>query len=349
MEKGNKKKHPAMQKLGLSLLTVAIVGIIVFTTYYFTLNKEDSKYINKLYSFKIDVDKSNDAVVDAIKNIDIVDIKDTKSIDQIKSQVSASSETLKNVLQDIQKLNPPAKYKTQFENYVNGIYSNRKILIQTNLILKNTKSNDISNAIDALYRYVSDASKYYEESKLKKAYISLPTGIIGMPDKVKQYAVKSYNDYENRTRNLEVYQSYFKSMDDILTNFNNSKVDFSSYLDMIKNNQISFSDVYVKIEEKLSDLTSIESSYNSLSSPPKLGDRYNQFSDLLERYGNYCLGFKDALTKYEESQNNSSSPGDTSSNFSDLSAEYKSISQAFIDYLSQYNGDKTKYSNANNL
>lgn len=349
MENKANRPHPMWQKLGLSLLTVLLVALIVFTTYYFTLNKEDSKYINSLYKFKVVVDKCNSDVVDIVKNIDNIDIKDTKKIANIKSQISDVMTNLQNVLQDIHNLKPPSKYSIQYNNYVNGIYTNRKIFMQVNLILKNTTSNNIDNALNDLYSYVTETSKFYELSKLKKAYISLPSGIIGMPEKVHQYAFKSFNDYENRSQNFQQYTAYFKSMDVILLNFNNTKIDLGNYIGLINNAQMSYDDVYVKIEDKLSELASIENSYNLLSPPSKMGSRHSQLNDIIKLYTNYCQGFKDALTKYEEVSTGASIQAGSAFTLNELKIEYKTISKRFIDYRNAYNGDKTKYSDINNL
>lgn len=344
-----KKKHPVMQKLGLSILTVLIVTAIVFTTYYFTLNKEDSKYINQLYKYKVEVDKSNNSVADAVKNIDNIDVKNSSEIDGIKSTISNAVSDLENVLQDLQQLRPPAKYKLQYDNFTNGIFFNKRIFMQANLIIKNPRSNKLKSATNDLSSYISNASKAYDLSKLKKASITLPNGIVNLSDNVNNYAFNIYNDYEARNQSLEQYTAYFKSMDDVITMFNNSKEDLGINLNLIKTNTLSMDDVYTKIEGDLTELNQIQTSYNALSVPPKMGSRHKQFNDIIQSYIYYCQDFKTALNKYEEAGSDTNSQNDVNLAFSDLAAKYKLICTNLSNYQIGYNNDKAKYSDINNL
>jgi hypothetical protein len=341
--------HPVLQKLLLSILTVILVGIIVFTTYYFTMNKENTSFVDSIYKYKVEVDKSNAIVVDAIKDIDNIDIKNTASINKIRAQILKASSTLQTTYDEIQKIKPPSKYEIQFSNYVNGIYSNRKIFMQTYLILKNTTSKDLDNAINALYKYVSDASKGYENSKLGKAYIALPSQIVAMPEKINQYAFKSFNDYQNRSRSLEEYQSYFKAMDDVLANFNSTKIDLAVNLEPIKQNTVSLDDVYIKIENKLSDMAQIQNVYSSLTLPAKMANKHQELDNILKAYTYYCQDFKQALTKFEEAGSDATAQADVTATFDDLKTKYDTLSRDFTDYVNAYNGDKMKYSDINNL
>lgn len=345
----NKKPNPLLIKIGLSVLTVFIVVAIVFTTYYFTLNKEDSSYINQLYKYKQIVDKSNDSVADAIKNIDTIDLKNTSEIDDIKKVVSSASSDLYDAYQNLESLRAPAKYNGQFASYKNGIHLNWKIFQQAKLILKNPKSNKLHNAINDLSGYIVDTSKAYEESKLRKAYIKLPAGILSMSEKINTYAFNVYKDYEEKSQSLEEYTNYFRSMDQILTDFNTAKIDLNPNLSLIKANSISTDDVYAKIESILTEVENIQTSYTSLSVPPKMGDRHRQLDDMLKFYINYCTDFKAALNKYEEVSTDPSSQADVNSLFNDLETKYKNLTKQFNDYQNGYSNDKIKYSDVNNL
>jgi hypothetical protein len=349
MGKNEKKLHPVLQKLGLSALTVLIVVAIVFATYSFTLNKEDSKYINQLYKYKLEVDKSNDMVAEAVKNIDGIDVKSVTEIKAIEAKLSSASTELQSVENELSQLKPPSKYGTQYANYSNGIYLNKRIFMQANLILKNTKSASLKSAVNALSDYINKASAAYESSKLKKAYINLPAGVIDMSDKVNTYSFNVYKDYENKTQSLEQYTAYFKSMDDVLANFNTSKEDLNSYISFIKSNTLTMDDVYAKIEGKISDVTQIQTQYTSLSVPPKMGNRHNQLDDILKSYLYYCQDFKAALTKFEEAGTDLSALNDVNSTFNDLSTNYKTITTSFTNYWNAYNSDKDRYTDIKNL
>jgi hypothetical protein len=352
----NKKRvQPVLLKIGLSFLTILLVGAIVFTTYYFTINKADSGYINTLYEFKVDVDKCNDTVAKATNSIDNLNINKTSELKDIRSIISDASFNLNNILQDVQKVTAPSKYKTQFESLVNGISTNKKIFTQTILILRNTHSNNISKGINDLNTYVSNTSKYYEIAKLKKAYIKLPDGILSMSEKISKYAFKSFDDYENKTHELEDYLAYFKLMDNVVSNFNNTKINLGVNYNQIKSEEISIDDVYVKIEGKLSELAQIQSNYEAISIPSnvKIKDRHIQFNDIIKRYTYYCQDFKIAINRYEETSTDADADADAEAEaafaFDDLEIKYKTLSKTFTDYISSYNADKSKFSNINNL
>lgn len=351
MANNKNKVQPVLLKIGLSFLTILLVGAIVFTTYYFTINKADSGYINTLYEFKVDVDKCNDAVANATSGIESLSIDKTSELKDIRSIISDASFKLNNVLQNLQKLKAPSKYKLQYESLVNGVYTNKKIFTQTILILKNTHSNKISNGISALNKYVSETSKYYEAAKLKKAYIKLPDGILGISEKIGQYAFKSFDDYENKTHALEDYLSYFKLMDNVVSTFNNSKINLGASYQQIKSGELSVNDVYVKIEGKLSELAQIQSNYEAISIPSntKIKDRHIQFNDIIKRYTYYCQDFKIAINRYEEAGTDADAESEAVFAFDDLEVKYKTLSKTFTDYISSYNADKTKYSNISNF
>lgn len=349
MKKAVKKTNPLLLKFGLSILTIIIVAGIVFSTYYFTLNKEDSKYINVLYKYKIEVDKSNASTTDAIKNIDNLASKDDSEIKNIEETFSTAESNLKNILQDIQQVRAPAKYKLQYDNYTNGILSNKEIFHQANLILKNTKSSTLKNALNSLSGYVSDTTKFYEESKLKKATIKLPSEILAMSDTIGTYAFNAYKDFENKTQNLEAYTAYFKAMDDVLKNFDTAKIDLYTNMSLIKSNTLSLDDVYAIIESKISENEDIQTAYSNLTVPPKMGARHKQMDDIIKSYYYYCQDFKIALNKYEESLNDSTLTSGVTASFNDLNTTYKNLSKRFTSYWSSYTDDKLKYSDINNL
>jgi hypothetical protein len=349
MRNNERKSHPVLQKLGLSALTVLIVVAVVFATYNFTLNKEDSKYINDLYNFKLEVDKSNSNVAEAIKSIDSLDVNSVNEINAIESKISSASSDLQGVVNKLALLKPPSKYEVQYNGYKNGVYLNRRIFMQANLILKNTKSSELKSAINSLTEYITQTSTAYEASKLKKAYIKLPIEIIQMSDKVNTYAFNVYKDYENKTQSLEQYTSYFKSMDSVLANFNTSKEDLNSYINFIKSNTLTMDDVYARVEGKMADITQIQATYTALSVPPKMGDRHKQLDDILKSYFYYCQDFKTALNKFEEAGTDITAQNDVTSTFNDLSNDFKTITTNFTNYWNAYNNDKDRYSDIKNL
>lgn len=349
MIKAKKKKHPLLIKLGLALLTIFVVGSVIFLAYYFTKNKEDTKYIDQLYSYKENVDKSNVAVSNLAAGLTSVSVKDSVTLEIYKKKISTEITNLENVLQDIETLKPMAKYRTQYDNFVNGIRSNKDIFNQALQILKNTKSTRIKAAVKELSGFVSTTTQFYEAGKLKKAYIKLPTGILELPGKINDFAMGSYKFYQNRIHNMELYTAYFNSMDKLITDFSATKTDLGINIDQINAGSLSIDDVYLKIEDKLAEVSSLQTNYDAMSPPPKMGDRHKAFDDILKSYSYYCQDFKTALSSYEEALNNPDALSAAKQAFEDLKTKYSTLSKNFTDYWNAYNGDKVKYSDVNNL
>lgn len=346
--KSNKiyKKYP---KALIAVSTVVLSLIILFTTYFIISGRSDSTYKNMLYKQKLKIDSANRKVADVIKNVDQLDIKDTARLNEIIAALSDSENTIQSAIGELKQVNPPQKYKAQFDSYIQGITLNKKIFTQTSLILKNTKSNELKKAADALYEYISETTRYYEQSRNGKIYIVLPSDILTLPDRVYQYAVKAYNDYDAKIRLLEQYNIYFNSMDKILSDFQNSKTNLGTSLEQIKNGNTTLEDIYVSIENKLTELDAIDKSYNSLTVPVKIADQHEKFNSIMNMYVNYCLDYKSALNKLEEAGSDESKLLEAIGLFDELEKEYKNISDSFTGYKDKYNETKAFYTNPDNL
>jgi hypothetical protein len=343
------KKGSTSRKISIAILTILIVAATIFITYYFTSNSASNKYINALYKQKQNIDKANNLVAQSIKNLSNLGSKNKEELTKIINTISNAEAMIASSIENIKKITPPAQHKTQFNTFLQGVTQNKRIFTQTRLILSNTKSNSLNNAINSLYKYVSDTSKFYESSKLKKAYISLPNEILTLPDKVHNYASKMYSEYENKSRLLEQYNSYFNAMNGIVLDFQNEKVDLGNNLELIKNDQISFEEVYIQIEKKLAKLDDLLNSYNNLTVPANLATQHQKFNEIIKSYTYYCQDFKSLLTKFEGAQGNEAMLKEVNEQFNALEEQYKKISQDFTSYLDKYHGDEAFYTDINNL
>jgi hypothetical protein len=293
---------------------------------------------------KLKIDDANKAVSDAVKGMDKLDVTNTAELNKIISVISQSDSTLGNSLKVLNNIAPPAKYKTQYQTFVQGIASNRKIYTQANLILKNTKSKDLQKAIDSLDKYTEDTTKFYENSKLGKAYIKLPPDILTLWDKVSNYAIAAYSNQEAQSRLLEQYTAYFDAMDTLIEQFSNAKTDLNSYVEALNNNQITIGDVYIEVERKLGELNRIKGIYTGMAVPPKTLEQHKMFNELINNYTSYCEEFKAALTELEEAGGNKDALGEASLTFESLYVRYVDINRSYTDYKQIYDADKAKYS-----
>lgn len=349
-QKYNEKKElKKSKKVLLALSTFILCFLILYATYYFIQKKSDSGYIDTLYKQKLIIDSANKESSDILKNIDTLDVNDSSKLSEIISALSKSESTLQKVIDNLNEVSPPQKFKVQFDNLLQGVSLNKKIYTQTLLILKNTKSNNLKNASNNLEEYIKQTYQHYENSKMDKIYIILPSDILVLSDKVYQYASKAYSNYEAKARLLEQYNNYFSSMDKIILDYQNTKTNLSEELKLIRSGKITIEDAYIKIESKLSSLDLISKSYNSLSVPVKVAEQHQKLNNLITMYSNYCLDFKSSLYKLEEALSDEVKLMEINMQFENLNNQYNNINNSFIDFLDKYNEIKSFYTDLNNL
>ncbi|MDF2675628.1 MAG: hypothetical protein K0R09_3900, partial [Clostridiales bacterium] len=224
-----------------------------------------------------------------------------------------------------------------------------RILTQTNLILKNTKSKDLQKAVDALDKSIEDTATAYENSKLETVYIKLPSEILTLWDKVGNFAIAAYSDYEVKERLLEQYTEYYNSMDSIIEDFINEKQDLNTYINAISDNRTTISDVYVEIDKKLINLSKIKNSYAKLSVPSKTAKQHGQFNEIINSYSIYCEQFKPVLTELEEAGSNPDALMEVSMSLDGLYVRLQEINFNYTEYKDLYDNDKDIYMNIDNL
>lgn len=343
------KKSKTTQKILISVSTLLLLGIIFFVSYHFTSGNTKSNYIDALYEEKIKVDGANNTVAEAVKNIDKLDISNKDELQSIISAVGKGESAIQSSINSLSKISPPATYKEHYSAFIEALSLNKKILTQTNLILKNTKSKDLQKAIDNLDEYIGNTTKAYENSKLDKIYIKLPSEIVTLWNKVETYAMTSYSVYETKARLLDQYTEYYNSMDSIIEEFVNEKQDLNTYIDAIRANQTSIGDVYVEIDKKIGKLTDLKNSYSKLSVPAKTARQHGKFKDIIEGYISYCEQFKPLLTELEEAGSNPDALMEVSMSMDALSTSLQIINVSYNEYHELYTSDKDLYMNIDNL
>lgn len=343
------KTSKTNQKILISISTLLLLGIIFFVSYHFTTGNTKSNYKDSLYTQKLEVDKINKTVAEAVKDIDKLDISNTEELKGIISIISKGEASMQSSINAISKITAPANYSSQYSSFLEALTLNKKIFTQTNLILKNTKSKDLQKALDALDKYTGEAVAAYENSKLDKIYIKLPNEILTLWDKVGNFALASYSNYESKSRLLEQYTEYYHSMDSIIESFINEKIDLRTYIDAIKNGQTSIGDVYVEIDKKMNQINKIKNDYSKLSVPSKTAKQHGQFSEILNSYSTYCEQFKLVLTELEEAGSNTDALMEVSISLDELDIRLAEINSNYKDYKELYDKDKDIYMNINNL
>lgn len=343
------KKSKTGQKIMLTVVTLIIISSVVFIAYYFTANKSTSKYIDALNQSKLQIDTGNNLIADAASSIGNIDVNKKDSASDVIQKLSEAEKDIEAGVDTINSINPPSKYAVQYNAFKTGAAFNLKIVQQAKLIIKNPKSKQVENAIEALNSYISQTTNNYSASKLKTAYITLPSGVISLPDKIHQYAFKMYDDYVSKSRKLEQYNSYYNSMTNVLSDITAQFTDINTNFSQIKSSNGSMQDLYVYIDSKLTKLSNVQDSYNKLSVPEKAVKTHSSIGNLLKQYISYCQNYKDTLIQYEEAGSDESQQKLIEAALNDLNAQYSSYSKQLQSITNTYNSEKTKYSDTDNL
>lgn len=342
-------KNSSIKKFLVPFVIFFILAAAAFGAYYFTFYKNNSNYINSLHNEKLKIDKANSQVADAFKNFDQIDTKNTEEISKVTKILSNSEAIIQDVLTRVKGISPISKYKTQHDNYLRGIEENKKIFAQTLLILQNPTHKDVDKAVEALYKYVSDSTRLYEQAKLGKAYITLPSELLALPDKISQFVAVEKTDYEAKSRILEQYSKYFTEMDKVINGFKGTKTDLSSYIDQINSNKTTLENVYLNIEKKLMALKDLKASFDKISIPPKSIKNHEQFDNVIKGYMDYCEEFKSNLIQFEEAGTDNDKLTGVNQIFQELKKQYKNLDSSFTDYINKYNQDKQLYGDISNI
>lgn len=338
-----KKKNSVPLRLGLAILTVILVCAIIFIAYSFTRSDANQTYLNQLGACTSKVDQGNIHIGEIADKLKSLNVQDTSTLHSLQDAIDNEIKILDKALLQATALAAPGKLKTSYQSLINGIRSNRYIYTQTNLILKNTRSARLSAAMEDLKGYIDNTARCYAAAKLKKASLTLPASVVSLPEQLNAYALKKRSFYESKARTQQLYVGYFNSMDGILKQFSTTKTDLNINLDQIDAGTLSIEDVYIKIENKLSELATLQTKYEALSPPPKAAELHTAFNSILDTYTNYCQDFKTALSKFEEAQGNDAETAAAKNTFIDLKNKYSALSVTYTDYINNYNS--TKFSN----
>jgi hypothetical protein len=345
-----KSENSAKPKKWLILLsTVLVIFAVLFGSYYFISNRADSSHISFLKSVKENVDKANSANAKLVTGIEKLDYKNSKDVASLISSLSQNMELINKSLEAINKYNAIPKYLEQFKAFRDGVESNKKIYTQMTLILNSQGNKGVVAALDALDGYISETSKLYDKAAIGKVHIVLPNEILNLGGSVRSYATKALNDYEAKKMLLDQYSAYFTNMEKVVSDFQKTKSDFGTYVTAMESGNKSVGDIYIDIDKKLSDVSTIKGSYDKISVPSKLAAKHKAFDTLIKNYFTYSNDFKALLTELEEAGNDNAKLSALSDDLGELDVRYGELSNSLNEYINNFNKDKSFYQDPSNL
>lgn len=343
------KKTGSPQKWIIIGVTLIIIVAVLFGTYYLVSNRANSSYISFLKSVETNVDKINSDNAKLTADIDGLDYKNVKEIDRLISGLTKNNSELQKNIDELGRYNPIAKYKEQFQAFKDGVAANKKIYDQVIVILRSPTNKDISIGLKNLDGYISNASNLYDSSKIGKVHIVLPNEIVNLSASLQSFTMKAVNDNEAKIKLLEQYTNYFNEMYKVVTDFQGAKIDFAPYIDQMEAGKKTVQEVRSMMDEKMVDISSINSAYDAITPPAKLGTKFKNFDSIIKGYFTYIQEYRQLLIDFEEAGGDTTRMNELGDELGQLDNSYQTISDSFEKYLSELNDDKYTYQDPNNF
>lgn len=348
-KKQKAKMSKTTQKVLISISTLFLLAIIFFISYRFATGSTKSDYVDQIRAEITKIDDINKDAADSVNAIDKLKDDDKDGLNKIISSLSKAEAAMQKSINAVKEISPPSNYKKHHTAFLDALSLNKKIYSQTNLILKNTKSKELENAYNALKEYIKNTSAAYEASKLEKAYVKLPSGILTLWSNVEAYGKSAYAAYEGKAQLLEQYTKYYNSMDEIIEDFSNIKMDLNTYIDAISANRTTIGDVYIEVDKKLGELAELKNNYSGLTVPSKVAEQHTKLDEIIGKYITYCESFKPILTELEEAGTNQDALMEVSISLEELYVSLTEINVNYKEFKEQYDKNKDIYMNIDNL
>ncbi|KRQ87180.1 hypothetical protein ABG79_00978 [Caloramator mitchellensis] len=347
MSEISKAPKKALTKFIISFFTVIIVIIVSFLSYYYFTNRINFTYLSNIKKIYSQINDENKNVSSSLNKVSFISIKEQENITNIINDIKKSEQSFNEIINNVEQISPPEKYISEHKTVLEAIRNNKKIVTQARLILSNLKSKNIPNAISDFNKYINDTNILY--SNLKTAKISLPDDFSKFPDTLQTFAYKYFENYDKKNRLFEQYQDYFVSTDAIISQFINTKVNLSIYLDKMKNNHMSIENINAEIEKRLIFLEDIKNTYLEVAAPEKVVDAHSKLDAILEGFELYCKDFKSNLLELSNAGSDEAKLLQISQKFEELEKSYNLLTEDWMRFLDEYNNLKDEFSDINNI
>lgn len=342
MEKSKHTKSIIL-KISIFLLCCLTIAAAFFLAYNYIFKRTDNAFLDKVAVQVTALNDANLAAANIVEGLGTASIEDETIISNINHQLYSSSKSIQGVTSKLEDITVPSRYADDISALIEGTKENKKVYDQTVLILKNTKSPKLEDAITSLGNYIDKSVQNYSSVNLAHIQVTLPNNILMINDTVHQYAFRAYNDYEAKNREIELYTAYYTAMDTVVRGLQSNLEDFSSSIILIKNNVRSAADIYSKIDKKLIALYDLKDSYSKISLPPKVVTSHKKFGSFLDQYISYCRSYKNAISSLSDSDNTEETLLSISSNLDKLSADFKKLISSYSAYTDTFYNDMDIY------
>lgn len=320
------------------LLYMLSITVIIFLTIFivyslFNLNKynADEKAIVIITS---EITKTNEKLESL--NSKELDSKQTgKDIKKISDSLTTEADKLA-------KLNLHDKYKTLVINLKNGIKNNILLYKQLEACANNPDAPDIQSSMTSLNTYKDLSTKYYSKITIKNKKFSLPATTLKFVDTFETYfSIRKRNNIDKNFQ-LSISNDFDNTMDNICTQFNLIRTDFSDYAMKTRKKLITYDYAFDKINKNDAEFVNLKNNFQNVSVPSNRIDIYKSFYLVLNDYNSYINYFISALNYEENLKTNDLSSSDINDLYKQSKDAFKKTSKDYTDFEKKYISEKNK-------
>ncbi|MDD3224083.1 MAG: hypothetical protein PHX70_05150 [Clostridium sp.] len=311
---------------GCIVLIILTIFIIAFGL--FILNKNNG-YKNELSSFVSSITKINENTCSIISGHTI---NSKTALNLLPKTINS----LSKVNNDISACKVNDKNKYGLESLKNGIKYNILMYKQLLSLIKNPYASDAEISVKNLYKYKNSCDSYYENIKSKDNHFILPyknTIIIhNCENLISNLMIANKEKEILNTQNIE----FQNELQNILSDFKNTKCDLSYYAKSARANKISYDNAISKVDENTDKFNNLQQQFAQISVPKNNLKIYSMFKTILEDYDSYLKSFTKALIS-EKSSAYSEGEIDYSSIYKDSNKKLSKMNKDFAVLVKNYN------------
>lgn len=322
-------------KMLLYILSIIAIVFLTFFIVYSLLNlnkyNADEKTIVGITS---EITKTNE-------KLESLNSKDFSS-KQTGNDIKKISDSLTKEAAKLARLNVHDKYKTLVINLKNGIKNNILLYKQLEACTNNPDAPDIETSMTSLNTYRDLSAKYYSKVTIKSQKFSLPAATLKFVDNFQTYfSIRKRNNFDKNFQ-LSISNDFDNTIDNICTQFNLIRTDFSDYAVKARKKLITYDYAFDKINKNDAEFVNLKNNFQSISVPSNRIDIYKNFCLTLNDYNSYINYFISALNYEENLKNNNLSSSEINNLYKQSKDAFKKTSKDYKNFQKKYISEKNK-------
>ncbi|WP_138206915.1 hypothetical protein [Haloimpatiens lingqiaonensis] len=305
------KSKKIIIKISIISGIIAIIALVFFTTYYFSINKSFNGYKANISNVVNSINKINSGV----ENLNFKDKFDPKVISEDSLKRAKQLNDIKNKLNNI---TPPAKYKDSYNYLISGLKQNISIYNYLINLLKDPTNTNYQKNIDNIKYCYRECEKYYSAFTMDKLSLNSLKPVSDLINASTNYTYEEFKKFRDKEISLNQLMDFSEKIDSVYMNFSKTKKDYFTLLPQVREGKIHYSDLLDNLNEDLSQIKIISKDLYAISIPENQITIYNSLKTLLNDYDDYLQNFKYTIS-IEQVKN-----GNTVVDIEELNALYDS-------------------------